>query len=226
MMRVKFWRIVFVMIKKDLRIEWRNPDILASMLVFSLLAVFMFNFALDLEPGLQASLASGIIWITLVFTSTLGLNRSMGKEFERGCWDGLLMAPGDRVAIFVSKSLVNLALMILVSLVLLPIYSLLYNGNLMQPGVWLVIFLGSIGYSSAGTLLAGLGVQTRLKDSLLPVLLFPIALPLLIAAVKASTGFLQGTDWSMIQPWISLMITYDVIMVTLSIMLFNFLVEE
>jgi heme exporter protein B len=214
------------MIKKDLRIEWRSPEIAASMLVFSLLAVFMFNFALDLEADLQAALASGIIWITLVFTGTLGLNRSMGKEIDRNCWDGLLLAPVDRAAIFISKAVVNLALMLLVALVLLPVYSFLYNGNLILPGILLVIFLGSVGYSAAGTLLAGLGSQTRLKDSLLPVLLFPVALPLLIAAVKASTGFLQCADWVTIKPWISLITVYDVIMVTIALMLFNYLVEE
>ncbi len=222
----RFWLTVWVMIKKDLQIEWRSPEIAASMLVFSLLAVLMFNFALDLEPDLQASLASGIIWITLVYTGTLGLNRSMRKEIDRNCWDGLLLAPVDRAAIFISKSIVNLALMLLVALVLLPVYSFLYNGNLILPGILFVILMGCIGYSAAGTLLASLGAQTRLKDSLLPVLLFPVTLPLLITAVKASTAFLQGSNWITIQPWISLIVVYDVIMVTISLMLFNFLVEE
>ncbi|HWQ46872.1 MAG TPA: heme exporter protein CcmB, partial [Longilinea sp.] len=99
-------------------------------------------------------------------------------------------------------------------------------GNLILPGIILVILIGSIGYSAAGTLLAGLGAQTRLRENILPVLLFPVALPLLIAAVKATTGILQGAGWIELQPWLSLLIAYDVILVTVSVMLFNFIVEE
>jgi heme exporter protein B len=116
----------------------------------------------------------------------------MAMEKDRGCLDGLLLAPVDRSAIYFGKALSNLVFMLVVEAIVLPVYSVLYNTNLFNPGLILVILLGSIGYVAVGTLLAAMAVQTRTRDILLPILLFPVVIPVLIAAVKASSGFLQG----------------------------------
>src|SRR5512136_1142025 len=115
---------------KDLAAEWRSREMISAMLVFALLVIFIFNFALELNPQLRADLTSGIVWVTLSFAGTLGLNRSMAVEKDRGCLDGLLLAPVDRTAIFFGKAISNLVFMFIVEAVVLPVYSVLYNINL------------------------------------------------------------------------------------------------
>ena len=180
---------------KDLRAEFRSRELFSAMLVFSLLIILIFNFALELDIKTRQSVTAGVLWSTFAFAGTLGLNRSMAIEKDRGCLDGLLLAPVDRSAIYFGKVISNLAFMLIVEMIVLPVYSVLYNVNLFQPGLLLVILLGSIGYVAVGTLLAAMSVQTRTRDILLPILLFPVVIPVLLAAVKASSGFLTGADW-------------------------------
>jgi heme exporter protein B len=156
----------------------------------------------------------------------LGLNRSMAVEKDRGCMDGLLLAPVDRSAIYFGKALGNLIFMMMVEIIVLPIYSLLYNVNLFNPGLLVVILLGSIGYVAVGTLLAAMAVQARTRDILLPILLFPVVLPVILAAVKASTGFLDGIPIDEIRPWLNLLIAYDIIFSAVAFMVFDYVVEE
>jgi len=186
----------------------------------------IFNFALELDAKTRTSVTSGVLWVTFAFAGTLGLNRSMAVEKDRGCLDGLLLAPVDRSSIYFGKAISNLIFMLVVEAIVLPVYSLLYNSNLFQPGLLLVILLGSIGYVAVGTLLSAMAVQTRTRDVLLPILLFPLAIPVLIAAVKASGGFLQGLEFSEIQTWINLLLVYDVIFIAISYMFFDYIVEE
>jgi len=198
------------------------------MLVFALLVILIFNFALDLDPATrrEPTITAGILWVIFVFSGTLGLNRSMAVERDRGCMDGLLLAPVDRSAIYFGKVLGNLVFMLMVEIIVLPIYSLLYNVNLFNPGLLLVILLGSIGYVAVGTLLAAMAVQARTRDILLPILLFPVVLPVILAAVKASTGFLDGSEMEMIRPWLNLLIAYDIIFTAVAFMVFDYVVEE
>lgn len=221
-----YLRAVGAVIWKDLSAELRSREMLSAMLVFSLLVILIFNFALELDVRTRETLTSGILWVTFAFAGTLGLNRSMAIEKDRGCLDGLLLAPVDRSAIYFGKMLGNLVFMLIVAAIVLPVYSLLYNVNLFDPGLILVILLGSFGYVVVGTLLASMAVQTRTRDLLLPILLFPVVLPVLIPAVKASNGFLLGVEIEEIMPWLNLLIAYDVIFVAVSFMVFDFVVEE
>jgi heme exporter protein B len=116
--------------------------------------------------------------------------------------------------------------MLIVELIVLPVYSVLYTINLFQPGLLLVILLGSIGYAGVGTLLAAMSVQTRTRDILLPILLFPVVIPVLLAAVKASSGFLSGAEWEEILLPLNLLIAYDVIFIAVAFMVFDNVVEE
>jgi len=211
---------------KDLAAEYRSRELLSAMLVFAILVILIFNFALELDIKTRNSVTAGVLWATFAFAGTLGLNRSMAVEKDRGCLDGLLLAPVDRSAIYFGKAVSNLAFMLVVEAIVLPIYSFLYNINLFQPGLILVIALGSIGYVAVGTLLASMAVQARTRDVLLPILLFPVVIPILIAAVKASSGYLTGDDLGAILPWINLLVGYDVIFVALAFMIFDYVVEE
>lgn len=221
-----FLHAIGAIIWKDLAAEWRSRELISAMLVFALLVILIFNFALELDAQVRASLSSGILWVTLIFAGTIGLNRSMAVEKDRGCLDGLLLAPVDRTAIYFGKAIANLFFMLVVAVIILPVYSVLYTVNLFNPGLIAVILLGSIGYAAVGTLLAAMAVQTRTRDILLPILLFPVIFPLLLAAVKASGGVLQGAPWEDISAWINLLIVYDVVFCSAAFMVFDFVVEE
>jgi heme exporter protein B len=223
-----FLRAVSAVIWKDLAAELRSRELLSAMLIFALLVIIIFNFALDLDPLLrrQGSITAGILWVIFTFAGTLGLNRSLAIEKDRGCMDGLLLAPVDRSAIYFGKMVGNLIFMLIIELIVLPIYSLLYNVNLFNLGLLLVTLLGSIGYVAVGTLLATMAVQARTRDILLPILLFPVVLPVIMGAVKASTGFLDGLPFTEIQPWLSLLIAYDIIFFAVAFMVFDYVVEE
>ena len=221
-----FLKATFAIVWKDLAAELRSRELFSAMLVFSLLVILIFNFALELDIKTRQSVTAGVLWVTFAFAGTLGLNRSMAIEKDRGCLDGLLLAPVDRTAIYFGKALSNLVFMLIVEAIVLPVYSFLYDINLFKPGLLLVILLGSIGYTVVGTLLASMSVQARTRDVLLPILHLPVAIPVLIAAVKASGGYLTGDAYSSILPWINLLVVYDVIFVAIAYMVFDFVVEE
>lgn len=220
------WKATLAVVWKDLTAELRSRELLTSMLVFALLVILIFNFALELDARARANITAGVLWVTFTFAGTLGLNRSMAVEKDRGCLDGLLLAPVDRAAIYLGKALSNWVFLLIVAGIVLPVYSLLYNTNLFQPGLILVILLASEGYIAAGTLLASMAVQARTRDILLPILLFPVVIPVLVAAVKASSGFLEGLGWVDVSTWVNLLIVYDVIFTAVSFMVFDFVVEE
>lgn len=223
-----FLRALGAVVWKDLSAEMRSRELLSAMVVFALLVILVFNFALDLDPATrrQSNITSGVLWVIFTFAGTLGLNRSMAVEKDRGCIDGLLLAPVDRSAIYFGKVLANLIFMLVVEAIVLPVYSLLYNVNLFQAGLLLVTLLGSIGYVAVGTLLATMAVHARTRDVLLPILLFPVVLPVVLSAVKGSTGFLDGLPFNEIRPWLNLLGAYDIIFLAVAFMVFDYVVEE
>jgi heme exporter protein B len=221
-----YLRSIWAVVWKDLAAELRSRELLSAMLVFALLVILIFNFALELDAEARATVTSGVLWVTFAFAGTLGLNRSMAMEKDRGCLDGLLLAPVDRSAIYFGKAIGNLVFMFVVEIIVLPVYSILYNVNLFNPGLILVIVLGSLGYVAVGTLLSSMAVQTRTRDVLLPILLFPVVIPVFIAAVKASGFFLAGREMVDIWPYLNLMIVYDVIFTAVAFMTFDYVVEE
>src|SRR3989304_2789388 len=221
-----YFRAVGAVIWKDLTAELRSRELLGAMLVFGLLVVLVFNFALELDVRARQSVTAGVLWVTFAFAGTLGLNRSLALERDGGCLEGLLLAPVDRSAIYFGKALGNLVFMAIMEILVLPVYSALYNVNLFQPLLLLVVALGSVGYVALGTLLSAMAVQARTRDVLLPILLFPVVLPVIISAVKASTGFLDDLPFAELQPWLNLLIVYDIIFTAVAFMVFDFVVEE
>jgi heme exporter protein B len=221
-----YLRSVGALLWKDLAAEMRSKELISSMLVFALLVILIFNFALDLDRSARENVAAGVLWVTTAFTGTLGLNRSLAQEKDRGSLDGLLLAPVDRSALYFGKALGNLLFILLIQVIMLPVFTVLFNVNMVQPLLLLIVLLGSIGYSAVGTLLASLTVHSRSRDVMLPILLFPVAVPLLVAAVRASGGVLSAASWDQIGPWINLLLVYDVIFVAVAFMLFEYVVEE
>jgi heme exporter protein B len=217
---------IFTILRKDLVVEWRSRQLVTAMLVFVLLVILIFNFALELDARARSEVSAGVLWATFAFAGTLGLNRSMAVERDSRALDGLLLAPVDRSAIYFGKALANWIFILAVAAATLPIYAALYNLDLANGGLLTVIALGAWGYSAIGTMLAAMAVQARNRELLLPVLLFPIIIPLLIAAVRASTAFLQGLEMVYIWPSLNLLIVYAVVVPALGLLFFDLIVEE
>lgn len=218
--------VIAAVLRKDLAIEWRSRQLLGSMLVFVLLVILIFNFALDLDARARAELSAGVLWATFAFAGTLGLNRSGALEKEGGAMNSWLLAPVDYGAVYLGKTLVNMVFMLVVALFSLPVYGLLYNVNLIQPGLLLVLLLGSWGYSALGTMLAAMAAQARSRELLLPVLVFPVLLPVLVSAVRASSLFLQGQQMAYIWPNLNVLIVYALCMPVLGFLFFDSIVED
>jgi len=221
-----FLRGIAAIVWKDLAAEARSKELVSAMLIFSLLAVMIFSFALDLEQNAREAVIAGVLWVTFIFAGTLGLNRSLALEQDRGSLEGLLLAPLDRSVIYFGKLIGNLIFMAVVEVIIIPLFSLLFNLPLLNWGLALTAVLGTLGYAAVGTLLAAMAVRTRAREVMLPILILPVIVPLLLSVVRATTGFLQHLPWDEITPWLNLLIVYDVIFLAVAFMVFDFVVEE
>jgi heme exporter protein B len=221
-----YWRKVWAIISKDVMAELHTREMVSAMLIFSVLAMLIFSFALDLRGAMARVAAPGVLWATAAFAGTLGLSRSLAREQQTGCIDGLLLAPMDRSAIFFGKALGNLVFMVIVEIILLPLFSALFDVGLLQMGVLVVTALGTVGYAAVGTLLAAIAVNTRAREVMLPILLLPLVIPALISAVQATGGLVEGGTMAEVGGWVRLLVIYDLIIVAVSMLTFEYIVEE
>jgi heme exporter protein B len=225
-MKTPFVQAVFSIVRKDLRMELRSRELVSSMGLFALLSILIFSFALELDRIARQEAISGVLWVTVVFASILGLNRSLAMERDQGNLDAMLLAPIDRTAIFVGKFIGNLVFTLTVGLLLLPLMTVLYNISLLQGWILLTLVLGTLGFTTVGTLLATMTVQTRARESLLPIVMLPIALPVLLAAVRASTNALNNNpteDWI---AWVQILFVVDIVYMVVCFLLFEYVIEE
>lgn len=220
-----FVRQVVALVRKDILTELRTRESITAMVVFAVMAIIMFNFALRLRVDTFRPLTPGVLWVTLVFAGTLGLSRTMSTEQINQCMDGLLLAPADRSVIFLGKAITNMLFTLAVAALVLPVMAILFDESLLQPGIILVIVLGIVGYAGAGTLIATMAASTRAREVFLPILLFPLALPLLVAAVIATSGYLDKLPFTDFGSWIGVEAAFFVIFWTAGTLLFEFLVE-
>ena len=223
---IGFLRKVLAIIHKDIIAELRTKEMFSSMFVFALLVIVIFNFAFELRVANVKQIAPGVLWVAFTFAGMLGLNRSFILEKDKGCLEGLLLAPVDRSAIYFGKMLGNLIFMLVVEAIVLPIFWVLFNPPLFNPALILVIVLGTLGFAGVGTLFSAIAVHTRAREVMLPILLFPIVVPLMIAAVKITGGLLDGQSLSEMRNWMNLLVGFDVIFLTVSYMTFDYVVEE
>ena len=223
---MRYWQAVWAIFWKDVRAEFRTKDILTGMLVFAFLAVLIFNFAFELRVDNVRQVLRGVIWVAVVFAGMLGLNRSFILEMDRGSLEGLLLAPLDRSAIYFGKLLGNLVFMFALEVVLLPVSVVLFNVNVLQPGILLVMVLGTVGFAVVGTVFAAIAVNTRAREILLPVLLLPVLVPVLVASVKASANLLDGASLAEQGGWLRLLGAFDIIFLAVAYMTFDYVLEE
>lgn len=221
-----FFRQVFAVVAKDVAAELRTKENLSAMVVFALLVLVIFNFAFELKGVDLATLGPGVLWVAFSFSGILGLGRSFAGEKDKGALDGMLLAPVDRGAIFLGKAIGNLLFITAMEAVTLPLYVILFNANFPWWPLVLYIFLGTCGFAAVGTLLSAVAASTRMREVMLPILLFPVIVPLLVAAVKLLSGTLESLPFDDYSNWFSLLVAFDVIFAVVSFLVFEYVVEE
>ncbi len=221
-----FLRALRVLIGKELLAEWRSREALSAMFFFAVTSLLIFNFALDLSPIAARDVVPGILWVTFLFASLLGLNRSFQREKEQSSIEGLMMAPVSRSAIYLGKMVGNFLFLLAIELFALPVLVALFNVALPLT-VLPILLLGTLGLSAAGTIFAAMAINTRLRDVLLPLMMLPVVVPLLVGSVQATGAALHGGRfWEEAASSIWLLVAFDAIFLTLSLLLFDFVLEE
>ena len=222
---MRFLSKALAIVWKDVIAELRTREMFSSMFVFTLLLIVIFSFSFDLRVDKVAEVAPGVLWVTFVFAGTLELNRSLSAEIEEGRMDGLLLAPMQRSAIYFGKMVGNLVFISATEAVMLPIFSAVFDLNLIRPVLLLTVFLGTLGFSAVGTLLSAMAASTRAREVMLPVLLFPVVLPVVLSAVKLTAGIVDGVPWASLALWLRLLVGFDVIFLTISYLTFDYAVQ-
>jgi heme exporter protein B len=220
---------VAALMRKDLRLELRSFESVPAMLMFSVSTFVLFRFGLD-RSSLEGDLAAGVLWVTLLLAAVLGMNRLFVAEHEQGGFDGFLMAPVDRTALFVSKATVLFSFLLAVELVAVPAFVVL----LLQPGagqalpeLLVVLALADVGIAVVGTLVGALGVQTRARDLIIPLIALPLLVPVVIAASRLTEPLVRGDGAGALPAqWLAVLAIYDLIFGLLAYGLFDFLLEE
>lgn len=214
---------------KDLAAEMRTKEIFLAMFVFAVLTLVIFIFSIDLRVVNKIDVAPAALWVALIFSGTIGLNRSFSHEMENDCISGIMLSPVDRSSIYIGKTLGNLAFMLTMEAMILPLFVLFFNLDLsfslfMQ--LLLVIFLGTLGFVSLGTLLSAVSVRLKAREILLPILLCTLVIPIIIGSVKVTAVILDGGDLSEAAGWLKLIGAFDIIFITASFMIFEYLIQE
>ena len=217
---------VLAILWKDILSELRTKEIAASVLFFAILVIVVFSFAFDPEDDTIGLVAPGVLWIAFTFAGVLGLNRMFAVEKEKGCLEGLMLCPVDRDIIYWGKMAGSFIFMIAVEIIVTPIFLVLFDLPLFMPELALIAVLATIGFVSVGTLFSALAINTRAKDILLPILFFPIVVPVIISAVKASEIAFDGKPFSDMLSWLGIMVAFDVVFLVVSALVFGFVIEE
>ena len=220
-------RTASVVLWKDLRIEMRTRDAIGAALVFSLLVMVIFNFALDANTPEMRRLASGFFWVAFAFSGTLALNRSFALEKESSAGRALIFAPVDASGVYLGKFCANLVFLLITQITVLPAFIIFFDASIVADRWWALVasfLLGSIGFAAVGTLFSAVASNTRMRELMLPLLFLPVTVPALIAAVETTSFALGATD--SVNFWFRLLIVYDIVFVTVSLLIFEFALEE
>ena len=218
---MKFLRHTLTHLRKDLRLEWRSRDSITGMLFFSLLVVVVFSLAFDPTAAVSRQIAGGILWIVLLFAAVTALNQSWTREQRNHVLDAHRLAPSSPAALFLGKALANFIFVTAVELMLAPLFTVFYNLRVLGEG-WLLLLvlpLGTWALVANGTFFAALGLRTRNREMMLPLILFPISIPALLAMIQATTAILTGEFEPKL--WIQLLIGYDIAFTTVCLLLFE-----
>lgn len=230
------WRRVWAVVRKDLLIERRAKAAFNAMAFFAGLVLLTFGFALgpDVPAGearqgtLLQELAPGLLWVTILFAGVLAVDRSFQLELERGGLDALRLYPGDRKALYVGKLIANVSIMLVMEILVCPFAGILYSLDLWPrlPGLAGVAILATTGFAAMGTFYAAITANLRARQVLLPLLMFPVLLPVMLAAVKATDLVMHGDPMGQLGSWVKLLAAADVLFLTTCLLVFEYVLEE
>jgi heme exporter protein B len=221
--------VVAAIIRKDLLVELRTGEAVPAMLLFSLSTFVLFHFALD-RGSLAGDLAAGVLWVTLLFAAVLGMGRLFVAEREQGGFDGFLLAPVDRTALLVAKAVVLFGFLAAVEVAAVPAYAIL----LLEPSPWpalpglvAVLALANLGVAVIGTLVGAVGVQTRARELIVPIMALPLLMPVAIAAAQATSPLLaEGGAEPLPGRWLAVLGLYDLVFALIAYAVFDYLLED
>ena len=213
---------------KDLRIELRTKETLAALLLLGLLTLVVLSFAFDPTSPLREAAAPGVLWVAVTFAGTLGMNRSLLLEREHDCLQGLLLAPVDRGSIYLAKTAANFLFMATAQLVLVPLFVFFFNLPFWQTitRITPVLLLGLLGFAAVGTTFAAVSLRTRAREVMLPLLMLPLAAPLLIGGIQATTTLMAGEAFGAVSHWLNLLAAFDAVFLVVGWMAFEYVVAE
>ena len=222
-----FARRTWIVLWKDVVVEARSKETLNALVFFALLLIFVFQFALGPDRERLAGVLPGLLWLGFLLSGLLALGRTFLVERENDCWEGLLLAPGDKSAIYLGKLGGNLLLMFVVEAVLLALFVVFFDVALGEvlPSLALVIVLGTVGLAAMGTLFSAMTASVRARELLFPVLLLPVEVPVLLGTVRATEATLAGHGLGEVSHWLGLLAAADVIYIVVGVLTFDFVLE-
>jgi heme exporter protein B len=219
-----FARVAWQVMRKDMTVEVRSLEIISTTLFFAVTVVLMFSFGLVVDGRPADNVAPAILWVAIAFSGTLALGRTFERERQNDTLRALMLAPADRPALYVGKLAGILLLLALVEIILVPLIGLLFNAPVIAQALPLALLLaaGTVGFCAVGTLFAAMLVRARSRDVLLPIMLYPMTVPVMIAGVRGTAALLQATpDHAVAQFWLSLLLAFDVVFVVLALWTFE-----
>ncbi|HEX5816488.1 MAG TPA: heme exporter protein CcmB [Methylomirabilota bacterium] len=224
---MSFARRALAVAWKDLLVERRSKETLNALIFFSLLLLFVFQFALGPDRERLAGVLPGVLWLGFILSGLLALGRTFLVEREHDCWEGLLLAPGDKSAVYLGKLAGNLALMAVVETLVLALFVVFFDIDLGRafPGLVVVVALGTLGLAAVGTLFAAMTAHVRAREVLFPVLLLPVQVPVLLASVKATEALLAGEPLGAVAHWVKLLAAADVVYLAVGVLTFDAILE-
>jgi heme exporter protein B len=222
-----FLNQTFLLLRKDLLLEMRRRESLLTMFFFGTLLLFVFHFSFDLAPERVAEMAPALLWLAFLFTGTLGLAQLFESERGNHCLEALLLSPMDRGALFVAKTAFNFILMVLVEIVVIPLFWILFNLGSWDvvPSLFLVTLLGTVGFCVLGTLLSAVTLKARARELLLPLVLFPLMIPVILGTIRCMETILRAGELGDALPWLRLLVGFDVIFLTVGVLIFDWVIE-
>ncbi len=213
---------------KDLVTELKTKELFSSMFIFALLVIIIFIFSVDLSIVKANEVGPGVLWVAFLFAGTMGLNRSFMLEKENGCLEGLILTPADRTAIYFGKLISNLIFLLVMEIFILPLFMIFFNIDLISflGPLLFVIFIGTLGFCAIGTLLSSLSSNLKTREIMLPILLYPLIVPVVIAVVRMTSQILIGEPLGTMMNWVGLTVAFDIIFIGVSILTIDHILEE
>lgn len=216
------------MVWKDLVSEMRSRETISSMFFFALIVILVFSFSFSMDQQTARELIAGIIWVAFAFTGIIGLGRSFSMELQNDCLEFLQMSPVSKGAVYLGKVVANLVFMLSVEIILFPMFVIFFNLDVIEEIhiLLLIFFLATFSLSAVGTLFSALTVQIRAREVMLPILLLPLVVPVMIAAVEATKGALGGDPFTGYQQWLELLVIFNVTFTIASFWMFEFVMDS